>query len=95
VIDLAARERERHAALRPLQLRRRARRQQAVDVVAIARIGWRTPGGRVRVREQSELFQHGKLVADRGRPGADLGVGGERLRSDRLAGRREAVDHLR
>jgi hypothetical protein len=47
------------------------------------------------MREQTELLEHGQLVADRRGAGADLGIAGERLRADGLAGRREAVDHLR
>ena len=68
--------------------------QQPVDVVAVAGVGRHPPRRRVRMREQPALLEHGELVADRRGPGGHLGVGGERLGADRLAGLREAVHHL-
>ena len=61
--------------------------QQAVDEVAKARVGGNAAGRGVRVGEQTVLLEHRELVADRRRTGAELGVGGQRPRGDRLDGR--------
>ena len=87
LVDLAPHQRQLQ-----LGLALAARRQQAIDEVAVAGVGRHAPGGGVRMRQQTLLLEHGELVADRRRPAGDVGVGGERLRRHRLVGGVEAVD---
>ena len=88
VVTRIASSTSRRVSASSIALARRPRRgQQAIDEVAVARVGRDATRGRVRVREQAVLLEHRELVAHGRGPGAELGVGGERARRHGLDGR--------
>ncbi len=56
--------------------------EELVGEIAVAGLGRDAPRGRVRMLEQAERLQLGKLGADRGRRDAEVGSRDERLRAD-------------
>jgi uncharacterized protein (DUF3084 family) len=77
---------------RAAEIDRQARRarlepvEQALDEEPVARLGWDSPRGGVRVRQQSEPLELGQLAADGGGRHPQARPFDEMLRADRLAG---------
>ena len=68
--------------------------EQVVDVLAIAAVGGRAPGGRVRVAQQADVLQARELGAHgRGAP-RHVRLVGQPPRADRLTARDVRLDDL-